>query len=72
MISNSERQALSDQLMVTPESINELNIEECREEAFPRAEAALRMYGEALLTGTTEDVLAADAEVDAATKEEMS
>jgi hypothetical protein len=30
------------------------------------------VYCEALLTGTTEDVLAADAEVDAATKEEQS
>ncbi len=37
-----------------------------------RSDAALRMYGEALLTGTTEDVLAADAEVDAATKEEVN
>jgi hypothetical protein len=37
-----------------------------------RSEAALRWYGEALLNGTTEEVLAADAEVDAATKEELS
>jgi hypothetical protein len=37
-----------------------------------RIEAALRWYSEALLTGTTEDVIAADAEVDAATKEETS
>jgi hypothetical protein len=35
-----------------------------------RIEAALRLYGEALLSGTTEDVIAADAEVDEATKEE--
>ena len=35
-----------------------------------RSEAALRWYGEALITGTTEEVLAADAEVDAAIKEE--
>ena len=38
----------------------------------PRSEAALRWYSEALLTGTTEEVRAADAEVDAATKEELS
>jgi hypothetical protein len=37
-----------------------------------RIEAALRLYGEALLTGTTQDVLSADAEVDAAIKEEVS
>jgi hypothetical protein len=37
----------------------------------PRTKAALRVYGEALITGTTEDVLAADAEVDAAIKEEL-
>jgi hypothetical protein len=37
-----------------------------------RSEAALRWYCETLLTGTTEEVLAADAEVDAATKEEQS
>jgi len=37
-----------------------------------RTDAALRVYGEALLTGNTEDVLAADAEVDAAIKEELS
>jgi len=37
-----------------------------------RTDAALRWYSEALLNGTTEDVLAADAEVDAATKEELS
>jgi hypothetical protein len=37
-----------------------------------RCDAALRWYCEALLTGTTEEVLAADAEVDAATKEETS
>jgi hypothetical protein len=36
-----------------------------------RVEAALHWYGEALLTGTTEEVLAADAEVDTATKEEV-
>jgi hypothetical protein len=36
-----------------------------------RSEAALRWYSEALLNGTTEEVIAADAEVDAATKEEM-
>jgi hypothetical protein len=37
-----------------------------------RTDAALRMYGEALLTGTTEEVLSADAEVDAATMEEFN
>jgi hypothetical protein len=35
-----------------------------------RIEAALRWYSEALLTGTTEEVLSADAEVDEATREE--
>ena len=35
-----------------------------------RTEAALRWYSEALLAGTTQDVLSADAEVDAAIKEE--
>jgi hypothetical protein len=29
------------------------------------------MYGEALLNGTTDEVLSADAEVDAATREEV-
>jgi len=37
-----------------------------------RSAAALRWYGEALLHGTTEEVRAADAEVDAATKEELN
>jgi hypothetical protein len=37
-----------------------------------RSEAALRWYAEALLAGTTEEVLSADAEVDAATKEEIN
>jgi hypothetical protein len=37
-----------------------------------RFEAALRVYGEALLTGTTAEVIAADAEIDAAIKEEQS
>jgi hypothetical protein len=37
-----------------------------------RREAALRWYVDALLYGTTEEVLAADAEVDAAIKEEMT
>jgi hypothetical protein len=40
------------------------------EDVTARTEAALRWYGEALLTGTTEDVLSADAEVDAAIREE--
>lgn len=35
-----------------------------------RSAAALRWYEEALLTGTTKDVLAADCEVDEAIKEE--
>ena len=38
----------------------------------PRTEAALRWYSEALLTGTTEEVRAADAEVDKAMREETS
>jgi hypothetical protein len=38
----------------------------------PRTEAALRWYLDALLTGTMEDVIAADAEVDAAIKEERN
>ena len=42
---------------------------ECRCAMSTRSEAALRWYSEALLTGTTEEVLAADAEVDAAIKE---
>jgi hypothetical protein len=37
-----------------------------------RCDAALRWYCTALIEGTTEDVLAADAEVDAATKEELN
>jgi hypothetical protein len=37
-----------------------------------RTDAALRLYGEALLAGSTEEVIAADAEVDAATKEEFN
>jgi hypothetical protein len=37
-----------------------------------RSEVALHWYSEALLTGTAEDVLSADAEVDAAIKEETS
>ena len=37
-----------------------------------RSEAALRWYSETLLNGTTEEVRAADAEVDAAIKEELS
>jgi len=38
----------------------------------PRTEAALRWYLDALLTGTMDDVIAADAEMDAAIREERN
>ena len=37
-----------------------------------RSEAAIRWYCEALVTGTFDEVIAADAEVDAATREEFN